>query len=259
MLYKTLPYFIKEMDAKTRTVTGIFAVHGNIDAGGDMSVNGSFEKWLNNGRNRIRFLWGHNSMNPPIAKIEDVREVGREGLPAKVLEWAPEATGGVQVKRQYYEGIPLSEWVYKNIENGEIDEMSYAYETHLSQDANDPERPKLRRILLEQELYDISDVNWGMNPATAGVKGLPVSGMTFVQHSALVESTVEEFLARVKDRKNFRELEGRTLSEATRGRLFKMVSELNAILDETRAMAKDEDVRNEMAKFLRGAGGAFSG
>ena len=44
MAYKTLPYFVKELDKKTRTVTGIFAVHGNVDSGGDMSVNGSFEK-----------------------------------------------------------------------------------------------------------------------------------------------------------------------------------------------------------------------
>ena len=108
MDYKTLPYFVKELDKKTRTVTGIFAVHGNVDSGLDMSVNGSFDKWLNNGRNRVRFLWNHNSMNPPIASIKDVREVGRDELPAKVLEWAPEATGGVMVKREYYEDIPIS-------------------------------------------------------------------------------------------------------------------------------------------------------
>lgn len=251
MDYKTLPFFIKELDKKTRTVTGIFAVHGNVDSGGDMSVNGSFEKYLNGGRSRVRFLWGHNSMNPPIAKIENIREVGREGLPAKVLDWAPEATGGVEVTRQYYDGIPLSEWVFKNIENGQIDEMSYAYDTHLSQDVNDPEKPKLRRMLLEQELYDISDVNWGMNPATLGVKGLPVTGTTFVQHSALVESTVEEFLARVKDRKNFREAEGRSLSEQTRGRLQKMVSEIGAILEETAPKADEVDVLIEIAKFQK--------
>lgn len=249
MEYKTLPYFVKELDAKTRTVTGIFAVHGNVDHGGDMSVNGSFQKWLSEGRNRVRFLWNHNSMNPPIASIKEVREVGRDELPAKVTEWAPEATGGVLVKREYYEGVPLSEWVFKSIEKGDITEMSYAYDVHLSQDVNDPDRPRHRRNLLEVELYDISDVNWGMNPATAGVKGLPVSGTTFVQHSALVESTIEEFLGRVKERKNFRAEEGRTLSEATRGRLQKMVSEIEAVLAETAPMATEADVLNELAKF----------
>lgn len=249
MLYKTLPYFVKELDKKTRTVTGIFAVHGNVDSGGDMSVNGSFEKWLKEGRQRVRFLWNHNSMNPPIASVKEIREVGRVDLPANVLEWAPEATGGVEVTRKYYEDIPLSDWVFKGIQEGDITEMSYAYDVTLRQDVNNPDNPRHYRNLLEIKLYDISDVNWGMNPATSGVKGLPVAGTTFVQHSALVESTVEEFLARVKDRKNFREAEGRSLSEQTRGRLQKMVSEIGAILEETAPKAEIADVLNEIAKF----------
>lgn len=249
MDYKTLPFFLKELDKKTRTVTGIFAVHGNVDSGFDMSVNGSFAKRLNDGRSRVRFLWNHNSMNPPIASIKEVREVERDELPAKVLEWAPEASGGVLVTRKYYEDIPLSDWVFKGIEEGDITEMSYAYDVHeyTIKDREDGQRPI--RILNEVELYDISDVNWGMNPATAGVKGLPVAGTTFVQHSALVESTIEEFLGRVKDRKTFRAEEGRTLSEATRGRLQKMVSEIEAILAETAPKANEADVLHELAKF----------
>ncbi len=252
MLYKTLPYFVKELDAKTRTVVGIFAVHGQVDAGMDISVNGSFAKRLNNGeRNRVRFLWNHNSMNPPIASIKSIREVERDGLPAKVIDWAPDATGGVEVTRKYYEDIPLSEWVFKGIQEGDITEMSYAYDVHewTIKEQEDGKPPI--RMLLDIELYDVSDVNWGMSAATAGVKGLPVSGTTFVQHSALVESTVEEFLARVQDRKNFRESEGRTLSELTRGRLAKMVSEIETVLAETQPMADENDVLNEIAKFER--------
>jgi HK97 family phage prohead protease len=248
MLYKTLPYFLKELDAKTRLVTGVFAVHGNVDSGGDMSVNGAFAKRLNDGRSRVRFLWNHNSMNPPIASVKNVREVLREELPPKVLEWAPEATGGVEVTRKYYEDIPLSDWVFKGIQEGDITEMSYAYDIHEFA-IKKLEDGKEIRILNDVELYDVSDVNWGMNPATAGVKGLPVTGTTFVQHSALVESTVEEFLARVKDRKNFRESEGRTLSDLTRGRLAKMVEEISSILVETQPLANVNDVLSEMARF----------
>jgi HK97 family phage prohead protease len=230
-------------------VTGIFAVHGNVDSGGDMSINGSFEKRLKDGRSRVRFLWNHNSMNPPIASVKSVREVGRDELPGKVMDWAPDATGGVEVTRKYYEDIPLSDWVFKGIQEGDITEMSYAYDVHeyTIKEREDGQRPV--RLLNEVELYDISDVNWGMNPATAGVKGLPVTGTTFVQHSALVESTIEEYLERVKDRKNFRENEGRTLSDGTRGRLAKMVSEIEAVLRETQPMADEQAVLNELAKF----------
>jgi HK97 family phage prohead protease len=217
-----------------------------------MSVNGSFGKRLNNGdRSRVRFLWNHNSMNPPIASVKQIREVERDGLPAKVLDWAPEATGGVEVTRKYYDEIPLADWVFKGIQEGDITEMSYAYDVHEFTIKEREEGQRPIRILNDVELYDISDVNWGMNPATAGVKGLPVTGTTFVQHSALVESTVEEFLARVKDRKNFREQEGRTLSEGTRGRLAKMVLELEALLAETEPKADEKDVLAQYAKFLQ--------
>ena len=139
---------------------------------------------------------------------------------------------------------------FKGIQEGDITEMSYAYDVHeyTIKEADDPQTRPVR-VLNEVELYDVSDVNWGMNPATAGVKGLPVTGTTFVQHSALVESTVEEFLARVKDRKNFREAEGRSLSELTRGRLQKMVEEISSILAETAPKANEADVLNELAKF----------
>lgn len=248
MLYKTLPYFVKELDAKTRTVTGICAVHGNVDSGGDMSVNGSFAKGLGDGsRSRVRFLWNHNSMNPPIASVKNIQEVGRDALPEKVMAWAPDATGGVEVTRKYYEGVPLADWVFKAIEEGDVTEMSYAYDIneYSIKKINDQEV----RVLQDVALYDVSDVNWGMNPATAGVKGLPVSGTTFAQHSALVVATIEEFTARVKDRKAFRENEGRTLSDATRERLAKMAEEITVVLRETQPMANEADVLREIAKF----------
>lgn len=175
--YKKIPYFVKELDVKTRTVVGIFAVHGNIDAGRDMSELGSFTKWLtNNSRDRVRFLWQHNSFDPPIASIKDIHEVARQDLPEKVLEWAPMATGGVQVTRKYYEGVPLSDWVFKAITEGDVTEMSYAYQVHGYEIRMDEATQREIRVLKEVQLFDVSDVNWGMNPATAGVKHLGMEG-----------------------------------------------------------------------------------
>lgn len=250
MDYKFLPFFLKDLDEKNRTATGIFAVHGNVDSGGDMSMNGSFGKRLEDGsRDRVKFLWGHNAMNPPIASIKDISEVGRDALPTKVLEWAPEATGGVEVTRKYYQEVPLSDWVFRAIQEKDITEMSYAYDIHEYSIKKLDDGTEIR-ILQDVELFDVSDVNWGMNPATAGVKGLPVPGTTFAQHSALVVATIEEFSARVMDRKAFRESEGRTLSEATRERLAKMATEIEAVLADTQPMADEKDVLNEISKFL---------
>lgn len=248
---KSIPFFVKSIDEDARTVTGIFAVHGHKDDGDDVSIPGSFNKYLNKGRNRVRFLWNHDSFQPPIASIKEIREVNRDELPEKVIEWAPDATGGVEVTRQYYKDVPLSEWVFKAIKLGDIDEMSYRYELHeytLDEDEEDGSRT---RYMEEVELFDISDVNWGMNPATAGVKGIPASGMTFTQHSKHVVSTLESFVARVKDRKSFREWEDRTLSEKARGRLVEIDTAIRSILAETEPKASQEEVQNVLTEYLR--------
>ncbi len=244
MEYKRGAQYIKSLDEETRIVTGIFAVHGNVDDGGDMSVNGSFAKRLEGAR--VRFLWNHNGYNPPIASILSIREVGREELPPKVLEKAPEATGGVEVTRQYYEGVPLAEWVFQAIVAGDVSEMSYAYEVHGYEIRGDED--KRIRVLTDVELFDISDVNWGMNPATAGVKA--ASALPFSEHSLMAATVIEEFAARAKDRADFRASEGRRLSEAVRARLEKVEAEIAEILKATRLVADEAEALNEYARFL---------
>lgn len=248
---KQIPFFVKSIDEENRTVTGIFAVHGNRDDGGDISENGSFEKYLKEGRSRVRFLWNHDGWQPPIASIIKVREIGRDELPEKVKEWAPDATGGMEVTRKYYEDVALSDWVFKAIQAGDIEEMSYRYEVHKYEIHEDEEKNITTRILKELELFDISDVNWGMNPATAGVKGIPVSGMTFTQHSEHAVSAVESFAERVQDRKSFREDEGRTLSDSVRERLQKVDTAIRSILAETEPKADPEEVREVVNNYLR--------
>jgi HK97 family phage prohead protease len=251
MEYKKLPLFTKRIDPESREVTGVFAVHGNIDEGNDVSVPGSFGKRLKNGgRDRVRFLWNHDGFSPPIASIKDVREVGRDELPEKVLQWAPEASGGVLVTRKYYEGVPLSEWVFKGIQEGDINEMSYAYELHDYRIEELEEEGKRVRYMLDVELFDISDVNWGMNPATAGVKGLPVAGMTFTQHSEWVATAVADYVKRVQDRQEFRAHEGRTISGSVQETLAKMAVEIQAILKACEPKASEEEVQKALTNYL---------
>jgi HK97 family phage prohead protease len=231
MLYKSLPQFTKTING--RTVTGIFAVHGNIDDGSDMSVNGAFAKRLHDGsRKRTRFLWNHDSWQPPIASIKEIREISREELPEQVLTYAPEATGGVEVTREYYENVELANWVLSCIKAGDIDEMSYGYNVHEFEWKEIDGRQV--RILKDIELFDVSDVNFGMNPATAGVKGLLASNLPFAQHGEAVVSTLDAYVDRVKNRHEFRAKEGRVLSEANRKRIKALVASLDDVAGDLR-------------------------
>lgn len=172
--YKSLPQFIKSIDG--RTVTGVFAVHGNVDSGLDRSHPGAFSKTFAEQRSRAKFLWNHDFFAPPIASIKHLREVGRDDLPAEVLALAPEATGGAEVTREYLDTERGNE-VLEGIKSGAITEMSYGYDAVKMEFTVQGEGEAAVRIreLKEVRLYDVSDVLWGMNPATVGSKaGLPL-------------------------------------------------------------------------------------
>lgn len=227
MEYKNLPQFTKEI--KDRTVIGIAAVHGVVDDGNDRSHPGSFASLSDGSRNRARFLWQHNGMEPPIATIDYVREVGRAELPQKVLSFAPEASGGVEISRTYLNSQRAGE-VLEGIKAGAIDEMSYAYDvTH--KDSTQEENRTIRE-LYGLKIFDFSDVNWGMNPATAGVKSWSGAALTFVEHSEAVGAIVEEYARRAKDRVDFRTKEGRVMSGAMRDRMARMMETMRQLADE---------------------------
>lgn len=249
MEYKSLPQFTKAIDG--RTVTGIFAVNGNVDSGGDMSLNGSFAGRLSDSsRKRTRFLWNHRSYDPPIASIRQIREVGRDELPEAVLKYAPDATGGVEVTREYYQGVELSNWVFAGLSAGDIAEMSYAYDVH---EFEYMERDGQQiRILKDVELFDVSDVNWGMNPATAAAKGLiPGIGMSFTQHTEAVVSTVQEFFGRVQERADFRSKEGRVLSDANRTRISSLCESLRDVTKQLEELLAVSAPRADTADVLK--------
>jgi HK97 family phage prohead protease len=142
-------------------------VHGNIDDGLDRSHPGAFAKTFAEGARRIKFLWMHNPYDPPTAVIKALRELRREELPAAVLTVAPAATGGAEVVREYLE-TPRGEEILTGIKAGAISELSYGYDP-LKWDMS-KENDRQIRELRELRLWDISDVTWGMNPATVGSK-----------------------------------------------------------------------------------------
>lgn len=194
MEQKLLPQFTKSIS--DRSVVGIFAVHGNIDEGRDRSWPGSFANVTVKGRNRARFLWMHNSYEPPIAVIDFIKELARDELPTSVLGFAPDATGGVEVQRTYLD-TPRGNEILAGIKAGAIEEMSYAYDVTRS-DFEEIDGLQVRNIR-EIKLYDVSDVTWGMNPATVAVKSRVISGFPLVDHFQAVLDAAKELEARCGD------------------------------------------------------------
>jgi hypothetical protein len=95
--------------------------------------------------------------------VLELKEVGRDELPQAVLDFAPEATGGLVVTREYLE-TEMGEEVLKGIDAGAITEMSFGFDVISYELVTEGEMTV--RNLKELRLYDTSDVLWGMNGAT---------------------------------------------------------------------------------------------
>lgn len=172
---KTMPAWTK--DVSGRLVVGITAVTGNVDDGGDRIVAGAFKKTISENARRIRHLWQHGAdgwdygVTPPIAAIKTIQEVGRDALPPQVLTDAPEATGGLEVAREYLD-TPRGNEILAAYAAGIELEMSIGFDAIIRKYVEENEMVARHhwRDLLEIKLYDTSDVNWGMNKATVGQK-----------------------------------------------------------------------------------------
>lgn len=168
MEYKALPAFVKSVDLETRTIVGVFAVHGNTDSYTDISHPGSFRKTIAERGDRVKFLWSHDFWGgPPTAKVLGLREIARDELPEQVLARAPNATGGVEITRQYLKTGRAAE-VFEAVAVGASDEMSYGFDP-IVMDFSEVDGQQVRN-LREVRLWEVSDVVFGANPATAGSK-----------------------------------------------------------------------------------------
>lgn len=165
---KLLPYFpIKSATNSGRVRTGITAVFGNIDSGGDRMHPGSFRKTIAEGQTRFKHLWNHEFHRPPTAKILELTELSRNDLPAEVLAYAPDATGGLMVKREYYTD-EFSNMILERVDAGDA-EMSFGYDAKQVDftEEKTADGGSIRvRELKEVQLLDTSDVTFGMNNAT---------------------------------------------------------------------------------------------
>ena len=171
--YKAVPSFTKQIEG--RSVTGIAAVMGNMDEGNDVGHMGMFLKTISDRKERVRHLWQHDAWSPPTAAITNLREIGEADLPEAVKVQYPSAVGALEVTREYFDS-PRADEIFSAIKAGAITEMSYGFDI-VKYDVEEIETDngtKRIRHLREVRLWDTSDVNWGMNPATVASKGLPV-------------------------------------------------------------------------------------
>lgn len=169
--FKALPFTNLKAQSTGRERAGIASVFGNVDEINDRVMPGAFLRTISGGAKRSRFLWNHSYQHPPIATITELKELTRDELPEEVLTKAPEATGGLLVRRKYFDNVELADWILQAIDAGEINEMSFAFEIVRSQDVTepidgDPDKSQTIRNIEEVKLYDCSDVLWGCNAAT---------------------------------------------------------------------------------------------
>lgn len=155
-----------------RIVEGFASVTGVLDLGNDRIASRAFKKTLRERSEKVRHLWQHDFKQPPIAVILQLEEVGTDELPTGIKRKFPDATGALKVTRQYLE-TERGEEVFQGIRSGAIKEMSIGFDpikVEFKEEQQDNGIKIPTRILREIALWDTSDVNWGMNPATVAQK-----------------------------------------------------------------------------------------
>lgn len=165
----------RALDLATRTVTGISSILGVKDDARDILENGAFNKTIEervNKAKKVRFLWNHDQGQPPVAVIKSMNVLGRDQLPEAVLKDFPEATGGVEVTRSYHD-FPNADAVFKNLVADGLNEMSFGFipiKYQFIKESDDQPMYLQTRRVQELKMFEVSDVQWGMNPATIAVR-----------------------------------------------------------------------------------------
>lgn len=165
---KAAPHYTKSIT--DRTVVGIFSVFGNRDSYDDIIEPGAFLKTFRERGKGVLHLWQHDCDEPPIARVEALRELTRAELPAELLAQYPDATGGAEVTRTYLP-TPRAEEVFTNIVQGVPLQMSFMFDpVTWKTTEDDAARWGYTRRIQEVRLWETSDVNWGANAATMASK-----------------------------------------------------------------------------------------
>jgi hypothetical protein len=113
--------------------------------------------------------------------------VGREDLPAELIQQYPEAKGALYGEVKYLD-TPRGNEVLVGIREGAITENSIGYDVVIG---NEKRKVAGLRDLKELRLWDISPVNWGMNAATMNLKLSQVWGVADLERIVRAASAVD--------------------------------------------------------------------
>lgn len=159
------PFQVKAFDDAARTFTGL-ASTWDEDLGGDVIHQGAFKRTLDNWRGSSKVL-----------PLIDQHNYGSVRMVVGKLLTASETAEGLECSFQIIEG-PDGDEIFRRVKGGFVDGLSIGYravkwEIEEGESGNYWDRI---RHLKEVELYEVSVVIWGMNPAalidTDSVKAL---------------------------------------------------------------------------------------
>jgi len=159
---KSFPFVLEEkgVDMKERTFKGYAAVYGHFD-GKDVIDKGAGKKTLAEAGHRVKIYHIHN-WNEPTGKPIELKEVPRSKLPPKVLERAPDATGGLYVHGRISQTTRGEDDLIL-MRDGVLDELSIGFNTIKEEYKEHEELDGLSvRHIKEYQLIDISPVPLAM-------------------------------------------------------------------------------------------------
>jgi HK97 family phage prohead protease len=172
--YKSFDLEVKDVDAKSGTVTGYFSAFGMVDSDGDIMMPGAFKRsiqdWGVEGKQRIKHLLNHNP-SQPLGKLTMLKE-DNFGL------YYESKVGTHQLGKDFV----------KMVESGLIAEHSIGFKTLREQKSG--EANQIQDVML----FEGSSLTaWGANENT------PMMGMKGMKNIEKIQDQIKAFEKFVRD------------------------------------------------------------
>lgn len=230
MLTKEFKFLLKKV-ADDGSFTGLAAVYGNTDLGGDIIMPGAFTKTIND-KGEVPILWQHDSREPiGLGKLAD-------------------SADGLLIDGMLVMGSPTAQKAYALMKAGVTKGLSIGYDTIVSEYDKENDIRRLKEL----RLWEVSVVTFPMNPKA---QVIDVKCIAEDLSAAAADIQAKAF-AMHKELKAGRQLSAATV-EKIRNSMNQMqsaMSGLMALLEE--AEAPKATVKPELAALFERIGGVLT-